>query len=584
MTERASDRRFQTLLFLVCFSVYLRGLCPTIYVGDTGELTTAAHVLGVAHPTGYPLYLLFAKAMMLVPLDNIAARANLFSALCFSLAMAVLYRCWRFLGLHPFWAVLAALPLGLTRTFWEEATVGRVYGLNLFFIVLLLRFLVSPGFSLRQFLAVCFISGLALGNHLQLLFTAVPAVLVALFGLPRQQWIRGIGTGLLLAGLGGSGYLYMPVRSVQNPVMNWGMPSKAASFMSSVTRSTYWYKAEGFNLPLLGRELAETPPRLDRQTVPVVAVLSAAGLILLVIRRPDLGLVLGATAAANIGMLVLHGSEFDLFMTDRYHIPLLFVIFFGFAEVIRLLMRWTGFRRVAAAGLCLLIPMLVIRHYGSSDRSAAFLASDFGFNIEMILPPGATMMTVSDSASFSLAYRRYVECSRPDVTLIHRTVAMFRSPPEIINLPLSSPPRGPLEQRLIMARNTNVFSIDLTNIEWMPEISAIPAGFIHRFVPSSWRFQKLPDPGIYFITRWVHRALESDKMIDHINILYRRGAAHRWKFLNTIENAEKIRSKIRSGEASPEDYRRLAGYYRSSGLSASADHVDRLIEQRFPPD
>ena len=55
------------------FAVYALGACRSIYVGDSGELVTAAHVLGVPHPTGYPLYVLLGKLWtLLVPFGSVA--------------------------------------------------------------------------------------------------------------------------------------------------------------------------------------------------------------------------------------------------------------------------------------------------------------------------------------------------------------------------------------------------------------------------------------------------------------------------------------------------------------------------------
>ena len=48
---------------------------------DGGDLITAAATLGVAHPTGYPTYLLLAHLFQLLPIGNLAFRTNLLSAL-----------------------------------------------------------------------------------------------------------------------------------------------------------------------------------------------------------------------------------------------------------------------------------------------------------------------------------------------------------------------------------------------------------------------------------------------------------------------------------------------------------------------
>ena len=66
------------LLGLALFALYAVGACPTIYVGDSGELAAAVHVLGIPHPTGYPLYVLLGKLWTLfVPLGSIAYRLSL---------------------------------------------------------------------------------------------------------------------------------------------------------------------------------------------------------------------------------------------------------------------------------------------------------------------------------------------------------------------------------------------------------------------------------------------------------------------------------------------------------------------------
>src|SRR5512134_545866 len=48
---------------------------------DSGDLITAAATLGVAHPTGYPTYLLLARFFQLIPVGSLAFRTNLLSAL-----------------------------------------------------------------------------------------------------------------------------------------------------------------------------------------------------------------------------------------------------------------------------------------------------------------------------------------------------------------------------------------------------------------------------------------------------------------------------------------------------------------------
>ena len=62
--------------------VYLLTLCPTVYLGDSGELSAAAFCLGVPHGSGYPLYVLLGKVFCLLPFGSVGFRMNLMAAVC----------------------------------------------------------------------------------------------------------------------------------------------------------------------------------------------------------------------------------------------------------------------------------------------------------------------------------------------------------------------------------------------------------------------------------------------------------------------------------------------------------------------
>lgn len=54
------------LVFFICWAVYLHTLTPTVGLHDSGDMITAAYVLGIPHPTGYPLYCLLGKLWMTI--------------------------------------------------------------------------------------------------------------------------------------------------------------------------------------------------------------------------------------------------------------------------------------------------------------------------------------------------------------------------------------------------------------------------------------------------------------------------------------------------------------------------------------
>lgn len=56
-TSNRLDWQIALLLGATAFALYLRILAPDVLPGDSGEFHFAAWRLGLAHPTGYPLYL-----------------------------------------------------------------------------------------------------------------------------------------------------------------------------------------------------------------------------------------------------------------------------------------------------------------------------------------------------------------------------------------------------------------------------------------------------------------------------------------------------------------------------------------------
>jgi len=223
---------------LVLFAIYLATLCPTIEVGDSGELTTAAATLGIAHPPGYPLWCLVVHPFTRLPFAEPALGANLASALHSALASFLFF----LLAVGPCAVpVPIALPLalvhGLGAPLWSQSVYAEVYALNLALVLVacLLHF-AAPRFDrfLPFWLALVLVSH---GSNVLIVAFLAAAWL-------RRQW-RGEGRGLRLAGaaalaaLGFTPLLYLPLRAARNPVLDWGHPADLAGFLDHVLRRQY---------------------------------------------------------------------------------------------------------------------------------------------------------------------------------------------------------------------------------------------------------------------------------------------------------------------------------------------------------
>src|SRR5437899_10019728 len=77
-------------VFLAALLLFSWTLAPTVTLTDSGELILVAQGLGVAHPPGFPLWVILAHVASLAPFGNVAVRINFSSALFAALACSML--------------------------------------------------------------------------------------------------------------------------------------------------------------------------------------------------------------------------------------------------------------------------------------------------------------------------------------------------------------------------------------------------------------------------------------------------------------------------------------------------------------
>lgn len=215
---------------LVLFLIYLRTTAPTVLPGDAGEFQFAAWGFWLAHPTGYPLYLILGGLWQhLLLFGDPAFRLNLFSAFVSALAVGVSFLVFFRVSKNHGAALIATLTLGVSATFWSQATLAEVYALNTFFVILLTylalkaREAQSP-YRFKYLAALAFTFGLSLAHH-RTTVLLIPA-LAAWFAEPLANTMRGkqfaqmIPRALLLTLLVTLPlllYLYIPMRAAATP-------------------------------------------------------------------------------------------------------------------------------------------------------------------------------------------------------------------------------------------------------------------------------------------------------------------------------------------------------------------------------
>lgn len=183
-------------VFLAALAVYMYTLAPCVLPADSGELQLVSYELGMAHPPGYPLYTLLGKLFTLLPVGDIAYRVNLLGAVCGALGLAIVVRGVRLAGGSTLAALVAAVMLGASPTYWAQSTVANIRSLTALFTALTLTLALRWGQtrSARHLAALAFCFGLGVGHHLSTAWIGPPLaayVLVCDAPLVRQpkRWI-----------------------------------------------------------------------------------------------------------------------------------------------------------------------------------------------------------------------------------------------------------------------------------------------------------------------------------------------------------------------------------------------------------
>ena len=233
--------------------LYAVTLAPTTQFWDTSEYIATAHILGIPHPPGNPLFVVFARAweLLLSPTGlSVAVRINLFSATMSALAHAFWFlmvhrilayyspsRSFRLVG-----AAVAVLVSATAFTVWNQSNVNeKVYTVSLFTIALLSwlafhwRDRLGEGKDDNLILLMVFILALSVGNHL-MAFLAAPALAIFILIVhPKTlaNW-KLYPAAVLAVVLGLSIHLYLPLRAEQQPIINEADP-KCETLTGAIT-------------------------------------------------------------------------------------------------------------------------------------------------------------------------------------------------------------------------------------------------------------------------------------------------------------------------------------------------------------
>lgn len=447
----------------ICFGVYLTTMAPGLSFIDSGELAAVASTLGIAHPTGYPLFAILGRSVLMIPagLDEILL-LNLFAALVTSLAVVFFFssafqfqklvsgtkgrvagetRPTLFVLIPP---LLGSLLFGLSKTVWSQSVVIEVYGLHLLLLLMTLtaflkaveRYRTEPSVVPRSLFLASFLLGLGFTNHMTTLLI-VPAIL---FLYSRIWGFRRNGMGLLaklslpfVAGL--SVYSYLPIRAGVHPPLDWGHAASAETFFRHVSGKQYrsWIFS--------GFESAEKQFRYFINNLPeefswIAIILMLLGLFSLLNRNREWLYFLGIAFFTCL----FYSVNYDIHDIDSYFLLAYVVLGFILVAGIAWLVNRSG--TMAAFAVVLAIMLLPVWQFAEKrqivDQSDNTLTDDYTMNILNNLAPNAVVFSYQWDFFVSPAlYHQIVRKVRPDVTILDKE--LFRRSWYFIHLEQQAP-------------------------------------------------------------------------------------------------------------------------------------------------
>ncbi|MCD6327375.1 tetratricopeptide repeat protein [bacterium] len=444
---------------MIAFLVYLKTQCPTIYVGDSGELMTAANCLGIPHPPGYAIFVLLLKlASFLFPFGSFAQRSALASAIFGASSVFLVYRLsllvgftgnglrgqMRFAGVG---AAVSAAAFAVSLTFWSQTTIAEVYTLSLLFALMLLFvvFLWERGKGAtrenRLLLLAAFLGGLGLSSHHTVALLLAALVVYVVFREPRVLKDPGLILGATLLGLlGASVHFYLVFRASTGPILNWGDARTFQAFWSQVLRKAYGSPDQAERtLTLFMGQSRYYLGLLLRQFTPILPLFSIIGAAILARRREKrLILLIGAFLLCSLFFILY--TNFRLIPRDKSLVEVFFIPSFAIAAILAapgiawLFDRLSGWRLgrrafsfTAAVVMALVIGMPLCANYFYCDKSRNLLSYDYGMNVIRSMPEDDTVVLVDrDMEVFTLLFLKHVEGIEPGLEMIDRSGILRR--------------------------------------------------------------------------------------------------------------------------------------------------------------
>lgn len=431
---------FSLAAFIVPLIVYLITVAPGVGFTDAGELAAVCTTLGIAHPTGYPLFTVLGHLWVLLPWPFEPVFAlNIFAAALTAASVVFffnsVYEIFNYLNISAakqkkltelpmaLGALASALMYAFALTVWEQAVAVEVYSMQLLLVnailFVFLKAMFSSGKKTQLLFLAAFLIGLGFSNHMQTILL-LPAILLLFFRQPGESFDFSKDKWKLLAFLlvplllGLSFYLYLPLRSAAGPEFNWGWVHRGLDkFLYHVQGKQYqvWMFADS---SVLGENFGKFISGMPFEMAWIGIAFFLYGMVALFRRANALFWFMLLLIAACLAY-ALNYSIHDI--QTYFLIAYIAALFFASAGIFALLQE----KPKVAPGFFALPLLALIMNFQSADRSDDRLVDEYTRILAENLEKDAIIISAQwDYWCSAFWYKQKVEGLRPDVVLIEK--------------------------------------------------------------------------------------------------------------------------------------------------------------------
>ncbi|MDX1959366.1 MAG: DUF2723 domain-containing protein [Leptospiraceae bacterium] len=431
------------MIFITSFLVYALTSPNTVTMEDSASFLITAKFLGVAHPPGYPLYVILGKIFSFLPFASVAYRIHLLNCFLASASLILFFEISYFFIKNMTLASISSFFLSISFSFWFQAITAEVYMLNLFlFLVLLFLGLdISQNWNEKKFHLFSFVFGLSLSNHWPLIILASLGFIV-LFWKIKKEIISSLPKFMLFFLLGLVPYLHLYFSIYYSDYFFYGKLNSIYLVFEHIIRKEQWVmdsiQTAGFFQGLKFIKFVVLSPA-NEFSIPFV-ILVYLGIYFAykeLNRRYFYSLILFLISTPLL-LLFSFRTEFNQFTSEMFQYWLLIpfsmmTIFavFSLKKILEELEKISRLNQLAREVIfsIFILTLFAIQIYNNLPKNNLTndtFARDYARLVLSSLPEYSVLLTNTDTdLGGQIGYVNIIENYRPDILITSQASALF---------------------------------------------------------------------------------------------------------------------------------------------------------------